>query len=130
MSSRFQRTRENFTCAHCGRMVRGNGYTNHCPSCLWSRHVDVEPGDRAATCEGLMEPIAALVEGDGTIVVQRCVECGRVWRNRCAANDNRDALLTLFGSPAPDTSAKLTRGQAARDQAGRGDRSGGRVVRR
>lgn len=102
-------------------MVRGNGYTNHCPSCLWSRHVDVEPGDRAATCEGLMEPISALAEGNGVIVVQRCVKCGHTWRNRSAMNDKREVLLSLFGSPAPDASAK-----PARRQAGRGGRRGTR----
>jgi hypothetical protein len=31
-------------------------YRNHCPACLWSKHVDVQPGDRAATCRGLMRP--------------------------------------------------------------------------
>ncbi|HLL91284.1 MAG TPA: RNHCP domain-containing protein, partial [Tepidisphaeraceae bacterium] len=55
---RFTRQVEDFTCGHCGRSVRGNGYTNHCPGCLWSRHVDVNPGDRAAACGGLMEPVA------------------------------------------------------------------------
>ncbi|MBR6751902.1 MAG: RNHCP domain-containing protein, partial [Alphaproteobacteria bacterium] len=42
----FVKRVENFTCAHCGAEVFGNGYTNHCPKCLWSRHVDNNPGDR------------------------------------------------------------------------------------
>ena len=24
-----------------------NGYTNHCSQCLWSKHVDINPGDRS-----------------------------------------------------------------------------------
>ena len=53
----FQRKKENFVCEHCGQEVIGNGYTNHCPSCLHSKHVDINPGDRAETCGGLMEPV-------------------------------------------------------------------------
>jgi hypothetical protein len=100
----FSRRREDFTCLHCGTPVRGSGYTNHCPRCLWSQHVDVNPGDRAAECGGAMEPIAALFERGEIVVVQRCVVCGHSRRNRSAANDDRDALLGLFGRPVPDPS--------------------------
>ncbi len=56
-TANFQRTKEDFACERCGLFVRGNGYTNHCPQCLWSKHVDVNPGDRQETCRGLMEPV-------------------------------------------------------------------------
>ena len=59
---RFNRRIEDFTCEHCGTEVHGNGYTNHCPNCLWSKHVDINPGDRAADCGGLMEPIAVEIQ--------------------------------------------------------------------
>jgi hypothetical protein len=95
--ARFSRRTEDFDCGHCGAAVRGNGYTNHCPRCLWSRHVDVRPGDRAATCGELMEPVGALSEGGRTVLVQRCVGCGRVWRNKVAGDDDPDAVLALFG---------------------------------
>ncbi|MDQ3906412.1 MAG: RNHCP domain-containing protein [Actinomycetota bacterium] len=97
----FTRRKENFRCLHCGTEVRGSGYTNHCPRCLWSRHVDLNPGDRAAECGGAMEPVGALWEGGEIIVVQRCLGCGHIRRNRAAANDDRDALLALFGRPVP-----------------------------
>lgn len=48
-----------------------------------------------------MEPVGALWEGGEIIVVQRCVACGHARRNRAAANDDRDALLALFGRPVP-----------------------------
>lgn len=99
----FARHREDFTCLRCAALVRGNGYTNHCPRCLWSRHVDINPGDRAAACGAAMEPLGALSEGDKIIVVQRCVACGHSRRNRSATNDDRDALLRLFGRPVPDS---------------------------
>ena len=57
----FQRRIENFVCENCGYEVAGTGYTNHCPKCLWSKHVDIHPGDRSAACGGMMEPIR--VEG-------------------------------------------------------------------
>jgi RNHCP domain len=95
---RFTRRTEDFVCGHCGRRVRGTGYTNHCPHCLWSRHVDVLPGDRAAECGGLMEPVGTLLENGEFVVVQRCVRCGRMWRNRTAANDDRDVVIALSGT--------------------------------
>ncbi|MBV9164205.1 MAG: RNHCP domain-containing protein [Pseudonocardiales bacterium] len=107
----FLRRREDFTCLHCGTPVRGNGYTNHCPRCLWSRHVDVNPGDRAAECGAAMEPIGALSEGGEIIVVHQCLACGHSRRNRSALDDDRDVLLELFGQPVPDppVSNRLTR---------------------
>src|SRR4029450_685017 len=77
LSRRFTRTRENFRCANCDRWVAGNGYTNHCPDCLWSMHVDVHPGDRAASCGALMEPIGLLYESGEFILVHECTGCGR-----------------------------------------------------
>lgn len=56
-SKKFKRNKEDFTCKHCGFFVRGNGYTNHCSKCLWGCHVDIYPGDRLESCEGMMEPV-------------------------------------------------------------------------
>jgi hypothetical protein len=87
------RTNDGFVCTHCGAEVlplaRG-GFRNHCPKCLWSKHVDCVPGDREAACAGLMEPIR--VEYDarrGWMIVHRCVCCGSVRRNRAALSDPR-----------------------------------------
>jgi rubrerythrin len=102
-SARFARRRENFDCAHCGQRVLGTGYTNHCPACLWSRHVDVAPGDRLAQCGGLMEPIGVLFENGEHIVVQRCVQCGHLWRNRSSPGDDPAALTVLMGRGVPNT---------------------------
>ena len=57
MSKNFQKKVEDFVCEHCQTKNQEDGYTNHCPNCLWSRHVDINPGDRAEKCGGMMEPI-------------------------------------------------------------------------
>ena len=72
----FKKVVEDFICEQCGKTVSGSGYTNHCPQCLWSKHVDIDPGDRASDCEGLMEPLR-LEEKDGAPrVLHRCMLCG------------------------------------------------------
>jgi DNA-directed RNA polymerase subunit RPC12/RpoP len=95
----FTRRVEDFTCLHCGRAVRGSGYTNHCPACLWSQHVDVSPGDRAESCGGLMEPIAVVFEHGEYVIGFRCTKCSHRWRNKAGAADSREALHALMGRP-------------------------------
>jgi len=69
---------EGFVCTHCARTVPPNGRVprNHCPSCLRSLHVDVVPGDRAATCKGRMDPVGARISGDRVTLLHRCSRCG------------------------------------------------------
>jgi hypothetical protein len=99
--ARFTRRREDFVCVNCDEPVRGNGYTNHCPRCLWSMHVDVSPGDRAAECGGLMRPAGVLFEGGQYILAHECVRCGFQRRNRSAAGDSTQSLAALMGRPVP-----------------------------
>ena len=42
-SLKFKRKKENFVCENCGAEVKGDGFTNHCPKCLYSKHVDIFP---------------------------------------------------------------------------------------
>ena len=100
-AARFTRRVEDFTCEHCGHEVRGTGYTNHCPRCLYSKHVDINPGDRAANCGGLMAPVAAGVKRDQYFVVQRCQKCGHTRRNKSSGRDGRDVFFQYFGRPIP-----------------------------
>ncbi len=95
MAKKFQRTREDFTCEHCGLVVKGNGYTNHCPRCLWSKHVDINPGDRQATCHGLMAPVGVEMKGGKYIILHRCLSCGFEKRNQAAQEDNFEVILQL-----------------------------------
>lgn len=59
-------TNNGFVCENCGCKVRPltkGGYRNHCPHCLYSKHVDINPGDRASECGGLMEPVGVFLTG-------------------------------------------------------------------
>lgn len=91
----FQKRIEDFICEHCGGHVKGDGYTNHCPKCLWSKHVDIDPGDRAAECGGMMEPISCVREGDNWMLSQKCIVCGHTRRNMLHADDHFDAATKL-----------------------------------
>jgi DNA-directed RNA polymerase subunit RPC12/RpoP len=98
-SAKFTRTIEDFACEHCGREVKGNGYTNHCPACLWSKHVDVNPGDRAAACGGMMEPVWAGKDGGKDMILHRCARCGFERRKELVSGDDFDAFIGISASP-------------------------------
>jgi len=95
MSQNFIKTKEDFICAHCARAVEGNGYTNHCPACLWSRHVDNVPGDRAAECGGLMRPASFTKKGAEIVLLHQCESCGHKKPNKLAPEDNLAVLEAL-----------------------------------
>ena len=92
---KFSRKIEDFVCEHCGAEVVGNGYTNHCPKCLWSKCVDVNPGDRASKCGGMMKPVAAEVSGDGYVITHKCEKCGKSKRQRAADDDSVDEIIKI-----------------------------------
>ena len=95
MIKKFQRTRENFVCEKCGHEIDGDGYTNHCLNCLWSKHVDVNPGDRAADCEGLMEPAGLEMKAGEYVILHKCIRCGHKKKNKKASGDNFDVVLKI-----------------------------------
>lgn len=95
---------DSFTCRVCGRPVvsagAGSDHRNHCPNCLSSMHVDEEPGDRAADCGGIMEPIGVWVRKNGEwAVLHRCRMCGKISSNRVAADDNPMKLMSIALKP-------------------------------
>jgi len=93
---KFKRTKEDFICGVCGAEVRGNGYTNHCPHCLTSKHVDVNPGDRASACGGLMPTVTVERKSGVVYLVQRCSKCGHTRRNKAAPEDDFNVILEVM----------------------------------
>jgi len=92
----FIRKKEDFVCEVCGKKVIGTGYTNHCPHCLWSKHVDQNvPGDRISNCGGLMKPVAVEVKKGQYYLVYRCQRCGKTSRNKTSPQDNFEKILEI-----------------------------------
>ena len=96
MTKKFQKCKEDFQCAQCGEKIIGNGYTNHCPHCFYSKHVDINPGDRAATCGGLMPVIRVEYEQGIQILVHQCLKCRQIKRNKISQLDNAQNLAIII----------------------------------
>lgn len=96
---KFTKRIENFTCAHCGAEVLGNGYTNHCPKCLWSLHVDNNPGDRQSSCGGMMRPISIEQSGNKFIITHKCEKCGKTIKQHSAENDDIETIISISSNP-------------------------------
>ena len=102
-SKRFTKNDSGFICANCKKEVLPLGYTsrNHCPFCLCSLHVDINPGDRANDCGGILRPIQTLPDSKkGYIIIHRCDRCGKTVRNKAAHEakvqpDDNDLLIRL-----------------------------------
>ncbi|MCL2189655.1 MAG: RNHCP domain-containing protein [Defluviitaleaceae bacterium] len=95
---------EPFKCKVCNHDVppsgAGSDHRNHCPHCLSSRHLDIEPGDRKANCGGTMEAIGVWVRKGGEwAVIHRCKICGSFSSNRIAADDNPLKLMSIAVKP-------------------------------
>lgn len=91
---------DGFACEQCQiQVIPADGtFRNHCPVCLTSKHVDHHtPGDRLSPCAGLMPTIA--VEGtdpDQLDLIQQCITCHKLQRNRMAGDDNKEAIFALL----------------------------------
>lgn len=95
----FKRKIEDFECGNCGEKVKGDGYTDHCPKCLWGKHVDREiPGDRASECRGLMKPTEVAYLSGKFKIHYKCTKCRHEFWVRNSENDDRGLLVELASS--------------------------------
>lgn len=92
----FQRRKEDFVCENCQANIIGDGYRNHCSACLRSKHVDVNPGDRAAECGGSMLVIDITLEHGKLILLHRCEKCGHERRNKTHPEDSMTAITRMM----------------------------------
>ena len=96
---KFTMIDEEFICEVCGHTVPKLNYTarDHCNNCLSSKHVDINPGDRKATCKGTLVPIN-IEKGpkDKYKIVYKCNKCGEIKRNVMADDDNYDKVLEIM----------------------------------
>ena len=88
---------EQFVCENCHLKVSKLNYSarDHCPYCLYSKHVDVNPGDRANDCTGLLEPIGIEKFKDTFKIIYRCQKCKQIHKNVMANDDNMDLIIEL-----------------------------------
>ena len=98
--SLFTKIDESFICENCGKKVEKLGYTcrNHCRYCLHSKHVDINPGDRAETCQGDLEPIGLEIGKKGYVIVFKCKKCGKIRKNKAAEDDDMNLIIKLSAS--------------------------------
>ncbi len=66
---------------------------------MWSKDVDIDPGDRKSSCGGLMEPIAGMIEDGKEVIVHRCVKCGKEKKNKVWPDDSFDAFVLISKRP-------------------------------
>ena len=106
-----------FKCLHCHYHVSteplyaGVQNRNHCPYCLWSKHLDLyQSGDRMAICKAGMRPVALTLkqahkkyarphQGE-LMIVHHCDGCGKISINRIAADDDPDRILAVLDASA------------------------------
>lgn len=91
----FIRQKEDFICEFCNQPNKGDGYTNHCHSCLYSKHVDIEPGDRLSTCLGLMKPIFVSYTSADAYILHKCKKCGFEKKNKIQMNDSVEKMIEI-----------------------------------
>lgn len=94
---KFNMIDENFRCENCNKEVKKLKYTarDHCPFCLYSKHVDINPGDRANECNGLLEPIGIEKFKNTYKIIYKCKKCNKLHKNIVANDDNFNLIIDL-----------------------------------
>ncbi len=94
---KFNMIDENFICENCHHDVKQLKYSarDHCPNCLYSKHVDINPGDRENKCHGLLEPVGIEKYKDTYKIVYKCQKCGQYHKNIAAKDDNIDEIISI-----------------------------------
>ena len=55
----MKKNNQSFYCENCSQLVEPHPKSSrdHCNKCLYSKHIDIIPGDRENKCCGLLKPI-------------------------------------------------------------------------
>ena len=95
---KFNKLDGHFICENCGKKVEKLNYTarDHCPNCLFSKHVDILPGDRKNQCHGLLEPIDVEKHKNTYKIIYKCSRCRQTHKNIVANDDNFNELLKIM----------------------------------
>lgn len=100
-SKRFKMIDEEFFCEVCKSKVKKLEYSarDHCPFCLSSKHLDINPGDRQANCGGVLKPIDIEIGKKDTYkIIYKCEKCGEIKKNKAALDDDFDKILEIMSN--------------------------------
>ena len=94
---KFNELDEEFICENCHKHVDRLNYSSrdHCNYCLYSKHVDINPGDRLNECRGLLKPIGIEKHKDTFKIIYRCEKCRKTHKNIMARDDNMDIIIEI-----------------------------------
>ena len=94
---KFTMKDEKFICENCKKEVLPLGYTarDHCNYCLYSKHLDIFPGDRKNNCKGILIPIGIEKFKDSYKIIYKCEKCGKEHKNIMAKDDNINKIIAL-----------------------------------
>lgn len=94
---RFMVRDEEFICENCGMNVSKLEYTSrdHCPYCLYSIHIDINPGDRQNTCLGMLKPIGIEKYKDTYKILYKCEKCNKNHKNIIAKDDDMNEIINI-----------------------------------
>ena len=97
-NKKFKEIDESFICEVCGKKVEKLNYSSrdHCPYCLYSKHVDINPGDRSNECQGLLKPIDIEKYKDTYKIIYQCEKCHQIHKNIIANDDSFDRILDIM----------------------------------
>lgn len=100
---RFTMKDEEFICENCHKKVEKLNYTarDHCPYCLYSKHVDIYPGDRNNNCQGLLIPIDIEKYKNTYKIIYKCQKCQELHKNIIARDDDFDKIINLSSKLHP-----------------------------
>lgn len=107
-----QTEEDGFKCVHCSTFVSAATFLsgvqnrNHCPYCLWSRHLDLrKAGDRLSACKAGMSPVGLSLKTtqkkygsrySELMIIHACEGCEKIDINRIASDDVAEHLLEVF----------------------------------
>ena len=90
----FTKNDDSFICENCNKEVKELNYSSrdHCNYCLYSKHVDINPGDRQNTW---LKPIGIEKYKDTYKIIYECERCKEIHKNIMATDDNMDLIIEL-----------------------------------
>lgn len=94
---KFHELDEPFICENCHKKVEPLIYSSrdHCPYCLYSKHVDINPGDRNNSCKGLLKPIGIEKHKDTYKILYQCQSCKQLHKNIIAKDDDMNEIIKI-----------------------------------